>query len=183
MAEIDSQYGKYHVTGRLFNLINTLPPDKQFILYKQLIKGNVTTELFRLIIEMSEEQKLKLLEQLGELPYEEEPVRTIDLDIDESFMRENPRKICLIPVRCAIDDRSFKSYIIDISTLGAFIETSDPFTIGQKMEMTFKLPNYSEPFKINGSISRSGPKGIGIKFYGLTQSQEEFVRSFIESKQ
>ena len=55
--------------------------------------------------------------------------------------------------------------------------------IGQKIEMTFKLPNYNEAFKLNGHISRSGPKGIGIKFYGLTQSQEEFVRSFIESKQ
>jgi len=183
MAGIDSQYGKYHVTGRLFNLINTLPPDKQFILFKQLIKGNVKTELFRLIIEMSEEEKLRLLEQLGELPYEEEPVRTIDLDIDESFMRENPRKICLIPVTCVADDRSFKSYIINISTLGAFIETNDQFTIGQEIEMTFKLPSYTKAFKLNGRISRSGPKGIGIKFHGLTQLQQGVVRSFIVGKQ
>ena len=52
MNDLDSQIGKYKITARLFNFINDLPRDKQYILYKQLIKGNVTTELFKLIIDM-----------------------------------------------------------------------------------------------------------------------------------
>ncbi len=91
MNDLDSQIGKYKVTARLFNFINDLPQDKQYILYKQLIKGNVTTELFKLIIDMPEDGKNQLLEQLDEIPYEEERIRTINLDENESFMREDIR--------------------------------------------------------------------------------------------
>jgi Tfp pilus assembly protein PilZ len=183
MAAFDAPYGKYHVTARLFNLLNGMSRDKQFILYKQLIKGNIATELLKLIIDMSEEQKIHLLEQLGELPYEETPIRTIDLDESESFMRENPRKICLIPIKLMVGANTFKGDIIDISTVGVFVETKDRFPAGQLVAMTFKLPNYANTFKINGSIARSGPKGIGIKFAQLSKGQEAVIYAFIETKQ
>jgi Tfp pilus assembly protein PilZ len=183
MAASDAQYGKYHVTARLFNLLNGMSRDKQFILYKQLIKGNIATELLKLIIDMSEEQKIQLLEQLGDLPYDETPIRTIDLDESESFMRENPRKICLIPINLTVNADSFKGHIIDISTVGAFIETKDRFPVGQAVAMIFKLPNYANTFKVNGSIARSGRKGIGIKFTQLSKGQEAVIHAFIETKQ
>ena len=107
MNDLDSQIGKYKVTARLFNFINDLPQDKQYILYKQLIKGNVTTELFKLIIDMPEDGKNQLLEQLDEIPYEEERIRTINLDENESFMREDIRKVCMTPVRYKVEGRSF----------------------------------------------------------------------------
>ena len=183
MAGIDSQIGRYHVTARLFNYINDLSPDKQFILYKQLIKGDVNTQLFKLIIDMTEEEKIQLLEKLGEMSYEEEPIKTINIDEDESFMRENPRKICSIPVKCGIGNRSFKSHIIDISEVGAFIEMNDRFAVGQKILMALKLPNYPKAFELRGRIARSGPKGIGVRFYSLTQHQEQIIHTFIEKKQ
>ena len=100
MNDLDTQTGQYKVTAHLFNFIDHLPQDKQYILYKQLIKGSVVTELFKLIIDMDEDEKIQLLERLGEIPYEEEPIRTINLDENESFMRENTRKVCQIPVKC-----------------------------------------------------------------------------------
>jgi Tfp pilus assembly protein PilZ len=182
MAEFDSQIGKFQVTARLFNYINDLSSDKQFILYKQLIKGDVDTQLFKLIIDMTEEEKIQLLEKLGEISHEEEPIKTINIDEDESFMRENPRKICSIPVKYKVGNRVFKSYIFDISEVGAFIETNDGFPIGQKILMQLKLPDYPEAFELRGRIARSGPKGIGVRFYSLTQTQEQIVHTFIEKK-
>jgi Tfp pilus assembly protein PilZ len=182
MFELDSQNDKYAVTTRLLNFINDLSLEKQFILYKQLVKDRVISELFKLIIDMSEDEKVQLLEQLGEFPYEEEPIRTVNLDDNESFMRENPRKICLVAVKCKIEDRSFKSYIIDISAVGAFIESNDLFPIGQKISMVLKLPNYHEIFQLKGRIARSGSKGIGVKFYDLTPAQEDIIRKFIDNK-
>ncbi len=179
---MDSHIGVYTVTARLFNLVSNLGPEKQFILYKQLVKENVTAELFKLIIDMSKDEKLQLMEQLDETPYEEEPLRTVNLDDDESFMRENPRKICLIPVKCRVEDRSFKSYLIDISVVGAFIESNDLFAIGQKITMALKLSNNHQAFELKGRIARSGATGIGVKFYDLTQPQEAIIRKFIESK-
>jgi hypothetical protein len=86
MNALDSQIGRYKLTVRLFYLISELPRDKQYILYKQLIKGSVLTEILKLIIDMDDNQKFQLLEQLEELPYEDEPVRTLDLDENESFI-------------------------------------------------------------------------------------------------
>ena len=183
MDAFDSQIGKYHVTARLFSFINDLSPDKQFILYKQLIKGEVKTQLFKVIIDMTEEERVQLLEQLGEPAYDDEPIKTINIDEDESFMRENPRKICSIPVNCGVGNRTFKSNIIDISAVGAFIETTEHFAIGQKIEMALKLPNSPKPFELRGRIARSGPKGIGVRLYNLTPFQEETIGRFIEKKQ
>jgi len=183
MNDLDSQIGKYKITARLFNFINDLPRDKQYILYKQLIKGNVTTELFKLIIDMPEDEKIELLEQLGEIPYEEERIRTINLDENESLMRENVRKACMIPVGCKAEDRSFKSYIIDISAVGAFIESNDHFPIGQKIEMAIKLPNHPKAVGVKGRITRSGARGIAVKYYDLKQIHEELIRIFIKNNQ
>lgn len=177
-----SQIDKYSTTVTLFNFINDLAPEKQFILYKQLVKDNVGTELIKLIIDMSEDEKVQLLEQLGVTPYDEEPLRTVNLDDHESFMRENPRKICLIAVKCKVEDHLFKSYIIDISVLGAFIESNERFSVGRKIIMAFSLPKFDEVFQIIGQITRSGPKGIGVKFSALSPTQEEAIRKFIDSK-
>lgn len=181
MFELDSQYDRYAAMTRLFNYISNLTLEKQFILYKQLVKDNVTSELLKLIIDMSEDEKIQLLEQLGEMPDDDGPVLTVNLDDDDSFMRGNPRKICLIAVNCKVEDRSFKSYIIDISAVGAFIESNDRFPIGQKITMELTLPNHHEAFQLKGRIARSGSKGMGVKFYDLTSAQEALIKKYIEN--
>ena len=183
MDASDSQIGQYKVTVSLFNFINSLPQDKQYILYKQLIKGNVKTELFKLIIDMAEGEKIKLLERLGEVHYEDEPIKTVNLDENESFMRENTRKVCQIPVKCKVEDRSFKSYIIDISTVGALVESNDNFPVGQKILMALKLPNQTNALELTGRIVRSGPRGIAVKYQDLKQIHEELIRLFIQNNQ
>jgi len=183
MNALDSQIDQYKVTACLFNFINDLPQDKQYILYKQLIKGNVVTEIFKLVIDMDEDEKLQLYERLGEIPYEEEPIRTINLDENESFMRENNRKVCQIPVKCKVENRSFKSYIIDISTVAALIESNDRFPIGQQISMDFRLPNHPHAMELKGRIVRSGPRGIAVKYDDLKQIDEELIRLFIKNIQ
>ena len=182
MNELDSQVGEYRVTARLFNFINDLPREKQYILYKQLIKGHVKEELFKLVIDLSEHEKISLLERLGEMPYQEEPIKTVNLDENESFMRENTRKVCQIPVKCRVEDRSFKSHIIDISAVGALIESNDRFPVGQKILIALKLPNQSNALEITGRIVRSGPRGIAVKYQNLKRIHEELIRLFIQNK-
>ena len=182
MNELDSQVGEYRVTARLFNFINDLPREKQYILYKQLIKGHVKEELFKLIIDLSEHEKISLLERLGEMPYQEEPIKTVNLDENESFMRENTRKVCQIPVKCRVEDRSFKSHIIDISAVGALIESNDRFPVGQKILIALQLPNQSNALEITGRIVRSGPRGIAVKYQNLKRIHEELIRLFIQNK-
>ena len=148
-----------------------------------MIKGKVQTELFKLILDSPEGEEVQLLEYMGQVPYEQEPVTTVNLDENESLMRKNIRRICLIPVKCIIEDRSFKSYIIDITTVGVFIETNDRFALGQKVAMSFKLPGYAEPLALKGRITRSGIRGMGVNFSGLSPNQNTLIRTFIENKQ
>ncbi|MEE4263188.1 MAG: PilZ domain-containing protein [Desulfobacteraceae bacterium] len=183
MDALDSQIGRYKVTARLFNFINDLPQEKQYILYKQLIKGNVKTELFKLIIDLADDEKIHLLQRLGELSYDEEPIKTVNLDENESFMRENTRKVCQIPVKCKVEDRSFKSYIIDISAVGALIESNDHFPVGQKILMALNLPNQPNALELTGRIVRSGPRGIAVKYHDLKRIHEELIRLFIKNNQ
>ena len=183
MDNLDSQIGQYRVTASLFNFINDLPQDKQYILYKQLIKGKVKTELFKLIIDMADNEKLQLLERLGEIPYDEEPIKTLNLDETESLMRENTRRVCQIPVKCKVEDRSFKSYIIDISAVGALIESNDRFPVGQKILMALKLPNQRKALELTCRIVRSGPRGIAVKYQNLKRIHEELIRLFIQNNQ
>jgi len=180
MFELDSQNDRYAVTARLFNCIDDLSLERQFILYTQLIKDNLTGELLKLIIDMSEDEKVRLLQQLEAVSDEDEPVRTINLDDDDAFMRGNARKICLISANCTVEGRCFQTAIVDISTVGALIEANDRFPIGQKMTLALTLPNQHEAVQLKGRIARSGAKGIGVKFYDLTPAQQALIQKYIE---
>ena len=128
MLDMDPQLGKYGVTARLFKLINDLSKDKKLILLKQLIGDDVNNQLCKLIIEMSEDQQIILLEQLESMPVVEMPERTVSLEGNDSSMRENPRKPCLINANYSIKNKDYKSYILDISIGGVFVETNETFT-------------------------------------------------------
>ncbi|MGD8991928.1 MAG: PilZ domain-containing protein, partial [Desulfobacterales bacterium] len=164
MLDLDPQLGKYGITARLFKLINDMPKDKKLILLKQLIGDEVTSQLCKLVVDMSEDQQIILLEQLETLPTIEVPETTVSLEGNESSMRENPRKPCLINAKYRIQNKDYKSYILDISIGGVFIETAETFTIGQKIGLNFVLPNQSKPFKFIGTISWGSPRGFGVKF-------------------
>ena len=72
MAAQVSQSEGYNVTERLFDIIDELSTDKQFDLYTQLIQDRIGTELFKLIIDLSDEEKNQLLDQLRKAPIETE---------------------------------------------------------------------------------------------------------------
>jgi Tfp pilus assembly protein PilZ len=183
MLEIDPQLGKYGVTARLFKLINDLPKDKKLILLKQLIGDDVITQLCKLIIEMSEDQQIILLEQLESMPVAEMPERTVSLEGNDSSMRGNPRKPCLINANYRIQNKDYKSYILDISIGGVFIETNETFTIGQEIVLNFKLPHNQNPFKLSGTISWGSPRGFGVKFDEIPSQQGKILKSFVEQKE
>ena len=180
MMESDPQLGSFNITARLFKLVYDMPKDQQLILLKQLIGEQVTRHLFKLIVEMSEDQQIILLEQMGEAPTVESPVTTVSLEETGPSMRENPRKPCLINANYRIQDRDFKSYILDISSSGAFIETGESFTSGLKMLLHFPSPETRKPLDLIGQIVWATPRGVGVKFHHLTKDQAQILRSFCE---
>lgn len=98
-------------------------------------------------------------------------------------MRENPRKPCLINANYRIQNKDYKSYILDISIGGVFIETNEKFTLGQKIVLNFALPNNKKPFKLTGTISWGSPRGFGVKFDEIPVQDGEILRSFVQQKE
>ena len=182
MAAFESHLGKYTNTARLFKLVSGMSEEKQFIFLKTLLSHNVANYLFQLIIEMSEDQQTHLLEQMTQMSYDVLPANTISLDDYESSMRENARKPCLVKVIGVVQDQTFKSYIVDISTVGVFIETSNNYAVGQSIKLTFALPGQKDPMKLAGKIAWKGLQGIGVKFANLTDNHKKIIRDFINKR-
>ena len=73
--------------------------------------------------------------------------------------------------------------IQDISESGVFIKTSQAFSAGQKIQMTFMSPDYQKPFKIKGEIVRIDTDGVGVKFTIESQVQKSALKSFMSDIQ
>jgi uncharacterized protein (TIGR02266 family) len=96
-------------------------------------------------------------------------------------MRENPRKSCLINANYQIRGNDFRSYILDISIGGVFIETKERVAVGENITLNFSLPSQAQPFSMTGTIAWSGPSGFGVKFKTPPAPQGMAIRSFVET--
>ena len=170
MEEFDQQLHKYSSTARLFGLACNTPQEQLIRMIKQRLGERFTRNLFKMILEMNEDQQRQLLQRL-------EGMKLADGQIDR---RDNTRKPCLIGVNYSVDGRQHKSFILDISAFGVFIETRDLIDVGKEVSLNFTLPNNKVPFQLTGDIVWSGSHGIGVRFKYLTQYQLEMIRSFSE---
>ncbi len=183
MIASDPTLGQFSITARLFTLVSDMPKDQQLILLKQLVGKRVAAHLYKLIVDMTEEQQIILLEQMGESPQVELPVQTVSIEESDASMRENPRKPCLVHANYSVQDRKFKSYILDISIGGVFIETDAKFPIGKELLLKFTLPNHPQPFAFRGKIAWNSAKGFGLKFEDVSVLQGDILKSFIAQKE
>ena len=77
-------------------------------------------------------------------------------------------------------DQYFRDFIQDMSDGGVFIKTSQKFSIGQTILMTFISPDNQKPFKINVKIVRVHTDGIGVTFKIESQVQEAALKSLVD---
>jgi len=157
--------------------IKELTEERQLVLLKQLLKGDVVGTLFKLIGDMSEEQQALLLEQL-----QEGAGKVVSLEETEIALRDHTRKSCMLNITYSVEGQSFESFMLDISPAGAFIETNEAFFAGQQIQLSFALPNFPQKLSITGEILWKGMLGIGVKFNGLAPDQIAAIESFIEEE-
>ena len=175
MASANPPSEQNTINLKLAERIKNLPEDQQLILLKQLLKGNLAPTLYRLIGKMTEYQQSTLLEQLRE-----QPLKSISLEETEIALRGHNRKSCLINIDYKVEKRNFEGFMLDISPAGAFIETGEPFSAGQQINISFSLPNNPGQLKVTGEILWKGMLGIGVKFDDITPDQIELINAFME---
>ncbi|MCU0591170.1 MAG: PilZ domain-containing protein [Desulfobacterales bacterium] len=182
MDEFGSPLGRFGTTVRLFSLVDQLPKDQQLILLKQLLGERITQHLYKLVLEMTGDQRQRLFEQLIESPPEPTEVTTINLDEDDSPMRQIHRKACHLRAVCVLDAATFDGTITDISTVGMFIKTERSFPAGKPIRISCRLPGLEKALIFSGETIRSEPTGIGIRLNGLRPEQERAIRAFIHNR-
>ena len=163
---------------KLAELIKKLPVDQQLILLKQLLRGNLASTLYRLIGKMTDHQQSALLEQL-----QEHPLTSVNLEETEIALRGHIRKSCMLSVDYQVEGHSFEGFMLDISPAGAFIETGEPFTAGQQINLSFSLPNSPRRLNISGDILWKGMLGIGVQFNDLAHDQIELITAFMAEEE
>jgi Tfp pilus assembly protein PilZ len=163
---------------KLAELIKNLPVDQQLILLKQLLRGNLTSTLYRLIGKMTDHQQSALLKQL-----QEHPLTSVNLEETEIALRGHTRKSCMLSIDYRVEGRSFEGFMLDISPAGAFIETGEPFSAGQQIDLSFSLPNSPGPLDIGGEILWKGMLGIGVRFTDCTPDQTSVISKFMEAEE
>ena len=183
MIAPDPTSGKFGIMTRLFRLVGDMPKDQQLILLKQLVGDKVCDHLYKLIVEMTEEQQNILFEEISQSPQMELPVKTVSLEETEASMRKNVRKPCLIKASYRIQDRNYRSYILDISIGGVFIDADRRFPVGRELLLKFSLPNRTQPIAFAGKIVWSTARGFGVKFENISVLQTKILKSFIEQKE
>jgi Tfp pilus assembly protein PilZ len=140
-------------------------------------RTSIRSQLIALIDIMSEPMQIKLLRFL------ERKFKRISSGIKKTDRRGDNRKQCLIPVDYLVKGQIFKSYILDISAYGVFIETDLSFASGLDIRLTFSLPDQKKPFNLNGEIVWSGVQGFGVKFNYLSKHHMDIVKNFAEQTQ
>ena len=163
---------------KLAEMVKNLPEDQQLILLKQLLKSNLTPTLYRLIGKMTGYQQSALLEQL-----QEQPLKSISLEETEIALRGHNRKSCMLSVEYKVEGHNYEGFMLDISPAGAFIETGEPFTAGQQIDLSFSLPNSPRQLKIIGEILWKGMLGIGVNFDDIAHELSELINAFMEEEE
>ena len=110
----------------------------------------VIPKLFQIILNLPEEKQLALLQYAEDLLIKER----------RAFIR----KKCAIPVSYATYDRVYSNTIKNISQKGVFIETKEPFDVGQEILLNFTPSRNADPIKVRGKVVRITEEGIGVKF-------------------
>jgi hypothetical protein len=165
----------YNVLARMFTLIASLPEERQWQIFRQLHNEKLPNSLFKLIVDMPVTQRLLLMEQL-------EPSEK-DGGPSGAERRRHPRKDCLIMAEVEAGGRCTRSYLLDISPQGAFIESLQPLAEGEPVTLSFRLPNSSSPVRVNAEVVWSNGQAAGVVFKGISRPHGEALRAFAEERE
>ena len=115
-------------------------------------KGKIFERLIDLISEMPVDRQRDLLKALEEQKFKEKERRKYE------------RKPCFIVTDCSANGRVFSDIIKNISDGGVFIQTHAPYYVGQKVLLTFEIPNQERSITKTCKVVRIDQNGIGLKF-------------------
>ena len=117
-------------------------------------RNDVILQLIKRILDMTDGEKLDLLQQLKKLPVQ-------DLSLGE---RDGARRMYDQTITFSTQDRQYTAHCKDISNGGIFIQTAEMFQLGQTVTLDIPFSHGEESIKVPAEIVRVDPDGIGLRF-------------------
>lgn len=96
-----------------------------------------------------------------------------------AMLREFPRVPCNITLDLAADSRAINCSAVDISAGGMYVESCEPFSMGQSVSICFSLATEHLVLKLKGRVIRLEQGGVGIKYESMTSYQLEIMKNLI----
>ncbi|MFZ5569035.1 MAG: PilZ domain-containing protein [Thermodesulfobacteriota bacterium] len=121
---------------------------------QQMEEEDVTVRLMRIILGMTEEQRMALLSQL----------QAIQSSPSKSGERESIRKPYVNSIEFFIKGRACMGVSQNISSNGIFIKTDEPVSIGQTIILSIPFTNNQKTIRVPAHVVRTTHKGIGVEF-------------------
>lgn len=100
-----------------------------------------------------------------------------------------PRAPFPVEVGCAGEPRSERRRYLawNLSRGGLFLKTMFPREVGTQLRCVFHLPDGRRPVVAEGEVvwnrrgspSRLAPPGMGVRFYGLTEMDQERLSHYV----
>jgi len=116
--------------------------------------NDVILHLIKMILDMTSEERVDLLEKLEELPIK-------NLSLGE---RDGIRRLYDQSITFSTQDRQYTALCKDISSGGIFIQTEDVFQLGQLVTLDIPYSSGKESIKVPAEIVRVNSEGNGLKF-------------------
>jgi len=173
LPDTNQESKRHEVVAKLYYLLEKLTEEQKLTLLKLLLRGKIVDYLFKLVIDLSDNQRLVLMKQLEQITS-----RTSGYD-----RRKYIRKDCLINAKISAANRILTCFILDISPQGAYIDTDEGILVGQSTKLMFSSPNNRARLIFSGKVVWIKNQGAGIKFNHSNPNQLEIIRSFTDNKQ
>ena len=132
VTESDLKHSHYFQTDDFIENHTFIFGEPKNIENDKLARNEVRDFIFEMINGMSDEKMRQLFKNLKSRQHKEQ--------------RKYSRKDFLMITDYIVGDRYYRDFIQDISASGVFIKTSQKFSVGQSILMTFMSPDNQKPF-------------------------------------
>ncbi len=101
--------------------------------------------------------------------------------------RKHPRVLIRAMVDYESQDTFLYDYSQNLSEGGLFINTKNPLSVGEVLDLKFSLPDVEKVFQVKGEVrwviedEKDGlMRGMGIAFKDLDEDDKKLIQSYIE---
>ena len=81
--------------------------------------------------------------------------------------RSSTRHAVTINAQVTVEGTPTEANVVNLSLGGALVEVGTRCSMGQKMQIRFRVPTQEDPIDVGATVRWSDAKGVGLQFDGL----------------